>query len=405
LSGQSLPGFEQVDRDTGEILAETILASAADDSMLRHYGIGRPGSRRWQTVTPVALAEWRPRGRISGASRAQADQRAAKAVAEALRHVGQNWRGVDIRVQIEPFHRKGVRADAFHPDRFGGRLHHVQVDFPEPVAGPLVIGDGRWLGLGVMAPGADRPPALHVFVIDPSEAPPNEERETLTRALRRAVMARVNEELVQARTRRGEAPQRNEPLPTFFTGHSEDGKPARSGRHEHLFFLADDSDGDGRVDRIAVLAPHLADRSLEYSSVQRRKLQRYLAVLDRALQELSVLRAGRAGLLHLHRTDKIKDNDAVFGPAESWVSCSLYRPTRHARRVAVEAAVLRDLTEECARRGLPRPRAEISNVVIGPRGGILARARLGFTVPVRGPLLLGAGSHFGAGMFVGERSF
>ncbi len=32
------------------------------------------------------------------------------------------------------------------------RLWHVEIAFKEPVAGSLVIGDGRFLGLGVMAP-------------------------------------------------------------------------------------------------------------------------------------------------------------------------------------------------------------------------------------------------------------
>jgi CRISPR-associated protein Csb2 len=402
LSGQSVPGFEQVDPDTGEILAETILASAADDSMLRHYGIGRPGSRRWQTITPVALPERRPRGRISGDLRAQADRSAARAVAEALRHAGQNWRGVDIRVQVEPFYRKGARADAFDPDRFKGRLHHVQIDFPEPVAGPLVIGDGRWLGLGVMAPVLEAPPAVHIFTIDRAEAPPVAEREILARALRRAVMARVNEELVQSRIRSGNAPRRTEPLPTFFTGHLKDGKPARSGRHEHLFFLVDDSDDDGRIEALAVISPHLADRSLALDPRKLREIEGHLRVLDRALAELTVLRAGRTGAPRLSRV-AAQNNYLLFGRAMNWVSRSLYLPTRHPRGGSVEAAVETDLVAECHRRGLPNPEVEVLDIKVGPRDGLAAAARLRFKTAIQGPVIVGRGSHFGAGLFGVER--
>jgi len=86
------------------------------------------------------------------------------------------------------------------------------------------IGNGRWLGLGLMAPTAQDVPALHLFLIDPAQAPVADQAEMLTRALRRATMA-------QAQQRLG----RGEHLPTFFTGHEPDGSRACSGRHEHLF--------------------------------------------------------------------------------------------------------------------------------------------------------------------------
>ena len=35
------------------------------------------------------------------------------------------------------------------------RLWHVEVSFGEPTAGMIVIGDGRFLGFGIMAPVAD----------------------------------------------------------------------------------------------------------------------------------------------------------------------------------------------------------------------------------------------------------
>ena len=59
-----------------------------------------------------------------------------------------------IRVQREPFEANGHRVEAFAVGtRFPKeRLWHIEITFRDAVTGPLVIGDGRFLGLGVMAP-------------------------------------------------------------------------------------------------------------------------------------------------------------------------------------------------------------------------------------------------------------
>jgi CRISPR-associated protein Csb2 len=395
MSGQGLPGFDDLDHVTGEI-TETLLVEADDQTMLLYYGIGGRASRRWRSITPAALPGPRGKGRLTGLERAQGEQHAIASVVAALRHAGLAWRGADIRVQREPFHRKGVRADAFKLDpafrleRFAGRLLHVDVTFPERVRGPLTIGDGRFLGLGLMAPERDTPPDIHVFKIDPREAPTLSTRDTLVRALRRAVMARADERF------RAEGAGRNDPLPTFFSGHVPDGAPSRPGGHEHVFFLADDSDGDGKIDTLAVVAPHRADRTVVPMAI-------HLGLLDRALRGLSVLRAGSAGAPALAVAPEPGDQDPIFGRSYTWTSRTGYRPTRHSRAGKAEEAVAADLLTECVRRGLPRPTVEILGVTTGPRGGQLVRARLRFDVTVQGPLLLGRESHFGAGVFGIER--
>jgi CRISPR-associated protein Csb2 len=241
-----------------------------------------------------------------------------------------------------------------------------------------------------MAPERDTPPDVHVFKIDPHEAPPLSARDTLVRALRRAVMARADERF------RVEGAGRNDPLPAFFSGHVPDGAPSRPGGHEHLFFLADDSDGDGRIDTLAVVAPHRADRTVA-------PMSNHLGLLDRALRGLSVLRAGSAGAPILAIAPEPNDQDSLFGLSRIWTSKTGYRPTRHSRSDNIDEAVAADLLMECTRRGLPRPQVNILNVIVGPRGGTIARARLRFDVTLQGPLLLGRDSHFGAGVFVIEK--
>jgi CRISPR-associated protein Csb2 len=151
LNGRGV--LEDVDPADGIVLQETLLTPTRDDVMARRYGVGR-AYERWRTVTPVVLPEGRERtrGRTSGRQRVDAEHRAAAAVLTALHQAGVAQRPTEVAVQREPFQRNGVPADRFDPDRFDRRrLTHVALTFAEPIAGPLLIGDGRFLGLGLFA--------------------------------------------------------------------------------------------------------------------------------------------------------------------------------------------------------------------------------------------------------------
>ncbi len=161
ISGQLLPDFVDVDVETGEVSGVQLVLST-EDSMLRHYGINAAAARLWRSVTPVVLPTPRLRGRANGSARAAFQARAAGAVVDALRHAGVWAAAREIRVQKEPFHLRGSCANAFDSDRFGpGRLHHVEIDFVEPITGPLIVGDGRWLGLGLMRPVRGKMTEVH----------------------------------------------------------------------------------------------------------------------------------------------------------------------------------------------------------------------------------------------------
>jgi CRISPR-associated protein Csb2 len=141
-----------------------IITPSADEGMFSHYGIGDRVYSLWRTVTPVALPEPARRRRISpghaleeaknGAERAMEQARAAGAVVSALRLAEIRARADEIRVQREPFEAKSERVEDFAVGtRFAKeRLWHVQITFAEPISGPFVIGDGRFLGLGLFAP-------------------------------------------------------------------------------------------------------------------------------------------------------------------------------------------------------------------------------------------------------------
>lgn len=208
-------GLEVGDPETGEVL-DLVLTPSSDESMLARYGVADGiGFRVWRTVTPAALPETARRRRIeptrgaadakAGAERAAEQARAAAAVAQALRHAEVRTRTETIRVQREPFESKGERVEAFAlRTRFAKeRLWHVEITFNAPIAGPLVIGDGRFLGLGVMVP-VRRSQGVHAFVVE-SDLASTRQPLAMARALRRAVMARVQEVL-------GDRAK----LPTFF---------------------------------------------------------------------------------------------------------------------------------------------------------------------------------------------
>lgn len=384
-------GLEVVDAETGEIKAVLIRAGA--NEFLCHYGVSAEGGHRvWRTVTPAALPERARRRRIdprqrlpeakAGEERSKEILQAAVAVRQALRHAGVRSAVETIRLQREPFEGKGARAEAFaRGTRFDERrLWHVEIVFAEPLAGSLVIGDGRFFGLGVMAP-VSTVPGIHAFAVEAGLVASPDPLE-ITRAFRRAVMARVQEALGPFAV-----------PPPFFTGHGSDGAPARSEEHPHLFFLfVPDSCW------LMVVAPHVIER--RQPSAQERE---HLDLLDKALSGMSVLRAGRAGCLCLQPIAIDPETDPLFGSSRVWDSVTPYTVTRHLHRGSAAEALAADLLAECNRRGLPRPLVEPREWRAEPGTGLRGHARLVFPVPVPGPLLLGRTRHLGGGVFVGMR--
>ncbi|MFQ3591211.1 MAG: type I-U CRISPR-associated protein Csb2 [Chloracidobacterium sp.] len=145
------------------------LVPSDDRDMLRHYGVGTK-AKVFRSVTPVALPEVGKRRRIEpsrkltvakpGPERIEEISRAGNAVIQALRHAGVSAPVESLRLQREPFEAAGSRVEPFaEGTRFEKeRLWHVEIAFGVPVKGPLLFGDGRFLGLGLMAPVRDFTP-------------------------------------------------------------------------------------------------------------------------------------------------------------------------------------------------------------------------------------------------------
>ena len=403
-------GLDVIDADTGEVKCS--LVPGDQGGMLNHYGIyGEEGEagRVWRTITPAALPERAARRRIdpsrlrkeleaarlnphaeikeakNGRERQEEEGRAAASIIQALRHVGVSARAESIRLQREPFDNKEARAESFaEGTRFvKERLWHVEIVFDGLVRGPLVIGDGRYLGLGVMAPQRDTWRDGMIFAVTPEANIGIAEGPALLNATRRALMA-------LSRDHTGHAPR-------LFAGHEEAGGPAASGRHEHIFLSADDANGDGLIDRLVVTAPWVCDGSMKPDRGMRK-------TFDEVVSRLVTVRAGRLGVVELSQPTSFVGGDPLFGPSRVWESRTPYHATRHAgRRKDPAAAIALDVIAECARRSLPRPEVEILNYSAMPNGGgLTAHARLRFAAAVCGPILLGRDSHKGGGMFAIE---
>lgn len=378
-------GLDVIDPVTGEI--RMVLTPSEDWDMLRRHYL--PRAARWRSVTPLSLSEPASRRRIEpsrrreeakgGAERATEEAAAVRAIAAALRQGGAQARAVSIRVQREPFEAKGQRAEAFErKPRFPKeRLWHVELQLDRSVSGPLVLGDGRYLGLGLMAPAKDFVPGIHAFSVMAGLASQPDPL-ILARALRRAVMARVQ----ASRASR-------ERLPAFFSGHAADGAPIRGSQSSHLSFAF-----EPHSQRLLVLAPHVAERRAPTPQEVA-----YLHVLDSALEGLFTLRAGSAGILSLSRTVHDNDDVALLGRSRVWKTVTPYVVTRHAKRGAAAEALAADVRTECRRLGLPEARVESSNVRGIPGIGLTGDVALRFERPVVGPLLLGRTRHLGGGFF------
>lgn len=376
----------------GDSPLHVVVTPATDESMLKHYGVGEPPALTWRTVTPLALPEAAARRRIEPVRRAQdakggaeraAEQRAAAAeIVQAVRHAGVYVAAESIRVQREPFEAKGQRVESFAPGtRFSKeRLWHAEITFRSPVAGPLVLGCGRFLGLGLMSPLRQCEGVL-AFGIDGGLSR-EAESVGLARALRRAVMARVEASLGQ-----------RVKLLTYFTGHETDGSAARSEKQPHLAFAFDPL---GR--RLLVIAPHRLDHRQPTAEEVK-----HWGTLEESLAELSVLRAGANGLLSLSRVPLCVYSDPLFAAAKTWESVTPYQVTRHVTGVGA-AALAADLAAECHRCGLPEPQVTPVELRGESGAGLLGRVTLRFATAITGPLLLGKTRHLGGGLFSGERS-
>ncbi|MCY4237667.1 MAG: type I-U CRISPR-associated protein Csb2 [Rhodospirillaceae bacterium] len=385
--------FDQVVWVNDDGVLDTELQLADADTMVQRF---EQREQRWRSVTPLALPIARRR-RIEPTrlveeakgtdKRAIEETRAIAAVHRAVRHAGVRASITKVYVQREPFDRNGERAEAFATGtRFPKEaLWHVALSFTTPVAGPLLLGDGRYVGLGLMRPDEMMSDVLAFNIEDglADAAKPS----IVARAARRAMMARVQDCLPS-----------NETIPTYASGHAEDGSPTGDVVHRHIAVAA-----DLPRQRIVYIAP----TRLQRRSVRWWDIKEDHRLTARALEGMNILRAGKAGYLRLGPAVFEAESDPLFSAARVWESVTEYDVTRHRRRLGDEEALKADVIAELSRCSWPRlpPDAlEVLAVRRGPRGKLSGRLRLVFPTAQPGPLLIGRTAHKGGGLFVGSKS-
>ena len=341
----------------------------------------------FRSMTPVALSDAQRRrigaaGEKTAKERKQEERQAAGAVVQALRHAGIRARPTEIRVQREPFQRRGVRAELFAAgSRFSKHaLWHVELRFVEPVRGPVVVGDGRFCGLGLMEP-ITHYDAVLVFELDTRTRMGLQDRPAILHHVRLALMALARDGDGQVRR--------------LFSGHESDGGRDREGHHAHVFLAADSAAESDSITRLIVAAPWAVDHGARPKGSEGRRF----ADVARRFTELN---AGRLGRFENLTPKPVCDGDPLLGPATTWGSRTPYRATLNFRKQDDPvSAIERDVRAECHRRGLPAPmEVGVLEIDAGSRGGLpTARLKLRFATAVRGLLLLGRDSHAGGGLF------
>ena len=104
----------------------------------------RQGSDRWVSVTPVVLDHF-PKRRVADPIKAE--------VLNCLRRVGLPD-PIDLTVSTEPLLPGAIRLRPGDlPDTARGKqFRHIAVTFDRRVNGPVLVGAGRYLGVGLLAP-------------------------------------------------------------------------------------------------------------------------------------------------------------------------------------------------------------------------------------------------------------
>jgi CRISPR-associated protein Csb2 len=376
-------GLYSSDSETGEV-SPFILTASDDRTMVARY---ETRSATWRSVTAIALPDSARRRRIdptrqraeakSATERLKEEQKAVEAIRSALRHAGVRTPISSVRVQREPFERKGTRAEAFaEGPRFKKELlWHAEIQLEEPIEGPLVIGDGRFFGLGVMAPVSE---SSEVFAFSiAGDTAQHADGMELTRAFRRAVMSRVQKEIGSKQ------------LGIFFSGHEEDRTPAKSERSGHLAYH-----WDPLHERLLVIAPHLLDRR-EATYDERFGLKTLRAAVD----GMTELFAGRAGRHSLSRC-VLGESDEYVGPSRVWGTVSPYTVTRHLKKASAAEAIIADVKAECIQRGWPIPEVSVLTTRAISGLGLQGKVQLTFPVAIEGPVALGRTRYLGGGLFI-----
>lgn len=378
-------------------------------------------ARVWRSVSPVVLPGYRSAASSMKALPLRDDQEAERARSDSKRHLVEGalferalmHAGLDgvagFRLRREPFDPNLPRADAAWrlPVSAGdqGRAWlsgrpkvHAEITFDEAQVGPVLIGDGRFLGLGLFHTATDetpgRPEAAR-YRVGVGHRPPVEKSVRIADILRRALMS-------------GGFP------PLELSGHDKDGA-SRDPAHGHAFFLPEDTDRDGLIDHLTVYC------RLGFSDDALERLRRLRWLWWRGSATSSRRNELALSLEAIGTPATIPGLSRLTGPSRVWRSVTPYCWPRFRKKREVDLDVfIRDqIRREWSLRFYPEELPDVEPLPASQfsqfetirtdrdlqapdtRGSFLL---LRFNRPVYGPIALGRAAHFGLGLFVAEDS-
>lgn len=195
-------------------------------------------------------------------------------------------------------------------------------------------------------------------------------------------------------------------IPCVLSGHN---LPVGS-RHAHAFYLPEDTNNDGRIDCVTAYLPGGIDRECHRVLVRLTRLWNHTGQKWRVLLET------------ISDTNTLVSSSTLFGNSSSWTSITPYLHPWHIKK---NFTVEDQLRRECRERDLPEIVQHTRMPVIHINGRELHASdfhrlrskrglvqpdtrgsfwRIEFAEPVRGPIALGFGCHFGLGMFRAEKN-
>jgi CRISPR-associated protein Csb2 len=136
-----LAGAPLIEDGTGKVRAE-LQAVSGNDGVFARY-LPRQGARTWGTVTPIVLP-------------GHYNRRSGQAIAlvlKALAQAGYTTPVSELTLQAKPVFPGQEKALTYRvPEYFKSYpLTHAIITFAEPLCGPVAVGGGRHIGLGIMA--------------------------------------------------------------------------------------------------------------------------------------------------------------------------------------------------------------------------------------------------------------
>jgi CRISPR-associated protein Csb2 len=397
---------------------------ARETSMLKRY-VGP--ARIWRTVSPIVLPGARTRARATDDPETKArmdEQRLMRE--EALFRRAMQDAGIDLteveRVQLkrEPFGGGQPRADAAWklPRNAKGRRWlagrprvHAEILFTHARAGPLAVGDGRYLGLGLFHGAANQLPGypeIARFRIGGERRPRVEDSIRVGDALRRALMS-----------------GRGRP-PIEFSGHDTEGPLRADSAHGHAFFLAEDFDADGLIDHLVVSCR----QGFSDDAVSRLRHLGWLRWSSSLAQKVGSQTRDLLSveLEAIGKPETLAGKCTLLGPSRVWSSLTPYLRPWHIkqrdRAAGDDALSAGQICREYSLRWPDMPPPSVERLLsldgagrkghwhtlafirtdrdrlASPRYGGFFRLR--FEHPISGPIALGHSAHFGLGLFIAD---